>query len=175
MTRNLSGLALALAFGALSVLAAPSASAQVCSFVCTCSVSCSQVCRNGPFVQDCPECNMTTCGEYGDCAENCGECTNNPWTTTVHGTNGGDTLTGTSANELFYGYDGADTIYGNAGDDTVLAGYGNDTVYGGSGDDCMFGESGNDHLDGETGSADYADGGVGTDTCYAETEVNCEL
>lgn len=176
MTRQELRLAVAIAFGVVALLAASSASAQdLCFGTCTCTTSCDTVCRNGPIVQGCPECGLTTCGAWGTCVGECSGCQNNGWTTTQYGGSGGDTLTGTSANERFFGYGGGDTIYGNAGDDTVYAGTGNDTVYGGSGDDCMYGEGDNDHLDGETGSLDFADGGPGTDTCYAETEVNCEL
>ncbi len=173
MTRKELGLALAIALGAVSLLAAPSARAAMCFGACTCSTSCDQICRDGPLIPDCPECGLTTCGEYGVCLGTCPDCDNNGWTTTQYGTSGGDTMTGTSANERFFGYDGADTIYGYAGDDTVFAGNGHDTVYGGSGDDCLYGEGGDDSLIGETGW-DFADGGPGNDGCSAEIEVNCD-
>jgi len=159
------------------LLFAPAANA-LCALQCTCETSCSTVCRSGPFEPDCPECGLSTCGEWGVCVGLCspsGSCQNNAYTTTINGTSGGDTLNGTSANERINGLDGNDTIYGNAGDDTIYGGTGTDTIYGGSGDDCMYGEGANDSLNGGTGSGDFADGGAGTDTCIAETEVNCEI
>lgn len=159
------------------VLATPVSA--LCSFSCTCESSAGEICRNGPFVPDCPTCNQSTCLASGSlyvghpsCSA---DCENNGYTTTINGTSGGDTLNGTSANERINGLGGNDTIYGNAGDDTIYAGSGADTVSGGSGDDCMWGEGGNDSLTGNTGSLDFADGGAGTDTCNAESEVSCEI
>lgn len=171
MKRKAFGLVIAIAAGAFSLVAAPPASALRCEF-CTCSSSCDQVCRDGPFVQGCPECHLSTCGAWGVCD---GVCGNNAFTTTTNGTSGGDTLTGTSANECIHGLGGNDTVYGNAGDDTVYASSGNDTVYGGSGDDYMYGEGGNDSLTGDTGSGDFADGGTGTDTCNAKTKISGKI
>jgi Ca2+-binding RTX toxin-like protein len=175
---NLKGIVFVVAIAAgLQFLAAPPVAA-LCSLQCTCETSCDTVCRSGPFEPDCPECGLSTCGDWGVCVGTCGSsdpCDNNAYTTTINGTSGGDTLTGTAANELINGLGGNDTIYGNAGDDTIYGGSGADTVYGGSGDDCMYGEGGNDHLTGDTGSSDFADGGAGTDTCNAETEVSCEI
>jgi hypothetical protein len=45
---------------------------------------------------------------------------------------------------------------------------------GGSGNDQMLGEGSNDGLTGGDGTADTANGGAGTDSCTAETEINCE-
>jgi hypothetical protein len=157
--------------------AASTASAQALCFGCKCWSSCDNVCHTGPLIPDCPECNQSTCGEWGVCDDLCepGECDNGGYTTTLNGTSGGDNLSGSSAHERINGFGGADTINGNAGNDQIFAGDGNDTASGGSGEDCLFGEDGNDNLTGDTGFSDEAHGGPGTDTCNAEVETTCEL
>jgi Ca2+-binding RTX toxin-like protein len=64
-----------------------------------------------------------------------------------------DTISGDEAANTIEGADGADTISGLGGDDVLWGGW-------------------SDPFD--DGSIDSADGGLGTDQCDAETEVNCE-
>lgn len=167
------------ALGVVLMLAAsPAAAVNTCQY-CSCESSdCGQTCMIGPFDPECPECNQATCGEMGRCigGDDCDTgCVAASCTSTLNGTSGGDTLTGNSNHQCINGFGGADTISGEAGDDTISAGDGNDTAYGGSGSDCLYGDGGDDNLTGDTGAYDYADGGAGTDTCDAETEVNCEF
>ncbi|HEX2253596.1 MAG TPA: calcium-binding protein [Thermoanaerobaculia bacterium] len=180
MNRKCIGLTVAIAAGVLSLMATAPASALDCVWQCTCESSCDDICITGPFIQDCPECNQIPCGDYGTCMGSAAcptgtTCSNAGFTSTINGTSGGDNLNGTSANERINGFGGNDTLYGHAGDDRLYGDAGADTLYGGSGDDCLFGGDGNDHLAGETGTADWADGGFGTDTCTAETETSCEI
>ena len=174
MNKRESGVALAFVLGAVLMLAASPASA-LCGFQCTCNSGCNDYCTTGPDIPDCPGCNETTCGNWGICVDLCqtGSCQATSCTSTLNGTSSGDTLNGNSNHQCINGLGGADTISGEAGDDTISAGSGNDTVYGGSGNDCMYGDDGDDNLTGDTGSFDYADGGTGTDTCTAETEISC--
>ena len=177
MSKRTLGIAAAFVVGIVWMLAAAPAQA-LCSFSCTCESSCSEICFTGPFIQDCPECNQSTCGEWGVCSTSwsCDEtpagCPAQECTTNLTGTAGNDTLNGGSGRECIYGYGGNDTIDGNAGDDTIYCGPGTDTAYGDSGNDCLFGEGDGDYLDGESGS-DLADGGAGSDTCIAESKVSC--
>ena len=59
------------------------------------------------------------------------------------------------------------SITGNAGANSVSGGSGNDTLAGGAGNDTVLGGAGNDRLIWDT--ADYFDGGDGTDTLKAGT------
>jgi Ca2+-binding RTX toxin-like protein len=171
------GVAVTFAVGMVWLLAASPATA-LCQFQCTCFSSCEAVCETGPEIIDCPECNDSTCGEFGTCIGSWGcaedECNNLSCTSTINGTSGPDTLNGTSARECINGLGGNDTIDGKAGDDRIHGNAGTDTCYGDSGNDCLWGDEDGDHLDGGSGY-DFADGGTGTDTCYAEAEINCEL
>lgn len=160
------GSVFALAFGLALMLSAAPASA-FCG-QCTCENSCDDYCITGPYDEDCPGCNESTCGESGPacggCAPpTCGETM--ACTRTINGTAGGDTLFGDSRHDCINGYGGDDTLTGNAGDDTIEGGDGDDTMYGNSGNDCLRGGAG----------SDSCDGGTGTDYCEAETEANCEL
>lgn len=174
MSKTGFGVTVGFALGLALMLAASPASGIFC-WNCSCSSSCNQVCINGPEIPDCPGCNESTCELSGPaCIDFCGGgCTT--CTSTINGTSAGNTLNGTSANECINGFGGNDTIDGNAGDDTIYCGAGTDTAYGDSGNDCLYGEGDNDNLNGETGSSDFADGGSGTDTCTAESEVSCEI
>lgn len=169
-------IAVAMACGLFGLLAASPASA-LCS-QCTCESSCDEPCITGPFIPDCPECNVSTCGDWtGVCSGSwtCTQsCSNQTCTDFIFGNGSNNTLNGTADKECIYGYDGNDTIDGEAGDDRIWGGNGTDTLYGDSGNDCLWGEAGNDHLDGESGS-DYGNGGTGTDTCTTATESqqNC--
>ncbi|HWM94208.1 MAG TPA: calcium-binding protein [Thermoanaerobaculia bacterium] len=178
MSKSETGVAVAFALGVVLMLTASPASA-LCGPQCDCSSSCDEICYDGPFVPDCPECNQSTCGAFGECIESSscepqGSCIANSCTSTINGTNNGEALTGNSNHECINGLGGADTLTGNAGDDTIHGGSDNDTAYGNSGNNCLYGDDGNDNLTGGTGN-DYTDGGNGTDTCVAESEVNCEL
>ena len=168
----------ALFVGAFGLLAATPTDAQMLCFACDCEDSCSTPCRYGPFVIDCPECNVGTCGSHGTiCAgdPSCDpECSStSSCTEFIYGDGTSETLNGTSQNSCIYGYGGNDTIDGNAGDDWLFGGNGTDTIYGDSGHDCLYGEGNDDHLDGGTGT-NFGDGGSGTDTCVnLTTSANC--
>ncbi len=112
-----------------------------------------------------------------------------------------NSIHGGEGNDVIFGNDGADSIYGEAGDDLIIGGLGADTLRGGDGNDHLIGnenadllEGGNDNdllegndssdtLNGDSGDdnliggsgIDNADGGFNTDTCNAESEINCEL
>jgi hypothetical protein len=150
MSKRTLGIAAAFVVGIVWMLAAAPAEA-LCQFSCTCESSCSEICFTGPFIQDCPECNQSTCGKWGlcstssSCVPSAPGCPAQTCTTTINGTSGNDTLIGGSAGECIYGFGGNDTMDGNAG---------------------------NDCLDGGSGT-DFADGGSGTDICYAESQVSC--
>lgn len=170
MSKRESGLVALFALGMLLMLTPSPASAQLCAFECDCTSSCSQVCTTGPDIPDCPECNQSTCGDWGTCINSWGctpggECPALACTSTIDGGSSGDTLNGNSAHECINGNGGDDTLTGNAGDDTIHGGDGNDTIYGNSGNDCLYGDAGDDNLN----------GGSGTDLCEGETESSCEL
>ena len=84
-------------------------------------------------------------------------------TSSLLGTQNGDTLSGTSANETLQGFGGNDTINAGGGNDLVYGGNGNDTIDGGTGNDLLHGDAGNDTLVGGAGN-DVLYGGVGSDT-----------
>jgi hypothetical protein len=95
---------------------------------------------------------------------------------TMYGTSGADCLDGNPGNDLIFGYGGDDGLNGFTGDDRIYGGDGNDFI-GGCGcyganptadEDTLSGGSGDDRFD-------YLDGGAGTDTCYGEVEVDCEI
>lgn len=172
------GSVLALAFGLAMLLSAASAEAQMLCFSCDCEDSCATVCRDGPLVPDCPECNLSTCGASGPACGGCNGiceltsiCTNE-----INGNSSGNTLFGTSQHDCINGKGGNDTIDGEAGDDTIHGDDGNDSIFGDSGNDCLLGDAGDDNLQGDSGT-DEADGGThgSGDTCVAETETACEL
>lgn len=181
--KELSLLCVCLFVGGLFFVAASPAAAQIHCSQCACTDPCSTTCfyleryntPEGPVFEQVE----TTCGAWGNtCAEECtppDPCTPVGCTSNIYGTSANNTINGTSLNECIWGYDGNDTIDGNAGRDWIYGGNGTDTIYGDSGNDCLYGQGGNDHLDGESGSDDVADGQGGTDTCTAETELNCEL
>lgn len=119
----------------------------------------------------------------------------------VYGGSGNDIIRSENGNDKVYADSGNDTVYGGNNNDLIYVGDGNDTVYGENGQDQIWGESGTDYLDGggdpdwisggagndtlhgQAGSdtligdadTDSANGWSGTDTCDAETELNCEL
>lgn len=176
MNKRGSGVVVAFALGMVWMLTASPASAS-CN-LCDCESSCDQACSTGPDIPDCPECNQSTCGLQGTCigswgCQPTGSCQATSCTGTINGTAGGDNLFGTSAHNCINGLGGGDSIDGEAGDDTINCGSGNDTAIGDSGNDCLYGEGDGDNLTGQSGWADFADGGAGSDTCDAETEVNC--
>jgi hypothetical protein len=155
----------ALASGLALLLSAAPASAETWCGLCTCENSCDEVCRYGPFVLDCPECNTSTCGAMGPACGGCSCGQTSICTSTWNGTSGPDTHGGNSQHECINGKGGDDTLTGNAGDDTIHGDGGNDSLFGNAGNDCLFGDAGDDN----------ADGGSGTDLCIAETESSCEL
>ena len=67
-----------------------------------------------------------------------------------------------------------ENIIGSAFADTIIGDEGPNAIWGGAGADNLAGAGGNDVLIGERGN-DGANGGDGTDTCDAETEIDCEL
>ncbi len=67
---------------------------------------------------------------------------------------------------------GSDLVFGGAGNDALLGGSGADILWGDWGNDTLAGAEGNDLLFGGSGT-DVADGGGGSNTCEAETAVNC--
>lgn len=102
----------------------------------------------------------------------------------VHGGNGNDAIDTGNGDDVAHGGEGDDTIhtgngvdevYAGAGDDVVDTGKGDDFAYGDRGDDTLVGDRGADTLIGGAGRADTADGGQASDTCSAETTVNCEI
>ncbi len=76
-------------------------------------------------------------------------------TPTIFGTTLADEITGTGSRDIISGLSGADTVNGLGGNDLLC------------------GDAGNDTLTGGAGLKDVAVGGVGTDTCDAETEFGC--
>jgi Ca2+-binding RTX toxin-like protein len=74
----------------------------------------------------------------------------------------GDTLTGF---ENVFGSIHNDTLIGDEGPNRLSGYYGDDVLKGRAGDDTLVGQ----------GGADEANGGIGTDSCWAETQTNCEL
>lgn len=110
----------------------------------------------------------------------------------INSSNGDDLIEGGDGNDKIKGGNGDDHIEGGGGNDQVKAGNGNDQVNGGNGNDEIDGGNGNDQINGEDGNdslvgkngndillggsgTDSANGGLGSDTCDAETEINCEL
>jgi Ca2+-binding RTX toxin-like protein len=79
----------------------------------------------------------------------------------------GDTLAGF---EDLVGTFFDDSLTGNDGPNEIEAADGNDQLFGLGGDDLLVG----DFPDVSDAGTDSADGGLGTDACDAETEVNCE-
>lgn len=96
---------------------------------------------------------------------------------------GNDVLDGSNGNDVILGNEGNDRIDGSNGNDRIYGGSGNDTIFGSNGDDKIYGEDGNDKLYGDNGDdvliggpgTDLDDGGLGIDTCQAETKIKCEL
>lgn len=110
----------------------------------------------------------------------------------INGSNGNDMIEGGEGNDKIEGGNGDDNIDGGGGNDQIDAGNGNDIVNAGGGNDVIDGGNGNDQINGEGGNdtligrngndfllggpdTDSANGGLGSDTCDAETEINCEL
>jgi Ca2+-binding RTX toxin-like protein len=100
-----------------------------------------------------------------------------PGSTTIHGSNFGDTINAGNGSDNVYGHGGDDTIrgeggadsslFGQAGNDTIAGGQGGDTIYGGSGNDTIFGyeaPAGNTTSD----QGDKIYGGSGNDTIYGQ-------
>lgn len=163
-------------FGAFLGGAAPAEAQTLCGFVCDCDSACTDPCTRFIIIGGEPHEVETTCGAHGVCNTDpeCNGCIAQDCTHFIYGTSANNTLTGTANKECIWGYDGNDTLDGDAGDDWIWGGNGTDTLYGDSGNDCLYGEADNDHLDGQSGT-DHAEGQGGTDTCYAESEVACEL
>lgn len=86
---------------------------------------------------------------------------------TVRGGGGGDWVLGGKDNDVLFGDAGNDFVQGNLGDDTADGGDGADTVRGGQGDDRLFGGPGADHLFGDLGR-DTLSGGAGADVFHIE-------
>lgn len=101
---------------------------------------------------------------------------------TMHGTAGADCLDGNPGDDLIFGYAGNDSLNGYMGNDRIYGMDDNDTISGCAclgvnptvDDDTLSGGNGDDWLSGDD-RFDYLDGGAGTDTCYGEVEVDCEL
>lgn len=100
------------------------------------------------------------------------------------------TAYGGAGNDIMKGSDHSDTFDGGPGDDQVIGYDGNDTLLGGDGNDVIEGWGGSDHLEGGAGndtlrpdghqdpSADYVDGGPGTDRIdddYTSSDVGTDL
>jgi len=86
---------------------------------------------------------------------------------------GADVIQGGFGNDQMRGGNGNDTLLGGWGEDRMHGGNDNDTMEGGQNDDIMLGGGNSDDLDGGP-DYDTANGQVGTDTCEAEIELNCE-
>lgn len=103
-----------------------------------------------------------------------------------------DTLCGNQDSDSIVAGDGADyinsgdnrdpgtntlpssTVNGGAGGDEMHGGDGGDNMYGGTGSDAQYGDNDGDTINGVSGTADFIDGGAGTDTCFnADNYVNC--
>lgn len=74
---------------------------------------------------------------------------------------------------------GVENADGSANDDVIHGDGGANYLIGMAGDDTITGEGGNDLIDAghnfvDISPGDSADGGDGTDTCYATTTTNCE-
>tara|TARA_R110002020_G_scaffold18929_2_gene65327 strand:+ start:3500 stop:6118 length:2619 start_codon:yes stop_codon:yes gene_type:complete len=82
---------------------------------------------------------------------------------TLTGTNAGETIDGSALNDLIDAKGGDDVVNGLDGDDTIYGGGGNDTLNGGNGNDSLKGGTGDDTLVGGYGTDSY-DGGSGQDT-----------
>jgi Ca2+-binding RTX toxin-like protein len=106
-----------------------------------------------------------------------------PFTPTIYGYAGDDTIMGSSNNDVIRGdvhpFDsnftsikGKDTLYGGDGNDLLDGGYGNDYLSGGNGNDLLRGSGGTDVLFGGAGNdilyayqtQDRLTGGTGSDT-----------
>ena len=74
-------------------------------------------------------------------------------------------IIGGAGNDTLTGNAGANVIFGGAGNDVIYGGDGADTLFGGAGADRLYGQGGTDVLHGEDDgtTADYLDGGLGTD------------
>ncbi|MBP9805097.1 MAG: hypothetical protein KBE22_09375, partial [Candidatus Accumulibacter sp.] len=105
---------------------------------------------------------------------------------TIKGTSDTDNILGLQGDDIILAGRGNDSIDGGGGNDRIFADYGDDLINGGEGDDSLFGEHGNDIVNGgagsdrvsggrgddlgiyrladNQGSADYYDGGEGSDT-----------
>jgi Ca2+-binding RTX toxin-like protein len=101
---------------------------------------------------------------------------------TIDGGDDGDILNGRGGNDTLIGALGNDNLDGGAGSDYMFGGlvdysgtengYGDDTLTGGTGADFMYGGGGNDTFTAWfDGSADYIDGGTGTDTALADNNT----
>ena len=97
-----------------------------------------------------------------------------PGNDNIKGNNENDTINAGNGNNTIDGGNGNDIIVSGSGNDNIKGGNNNDKVNAGGGNDTIYGENGNDNLDGEAGT-DKTDGGLSTDTCIAETRINCEL
>ncbi|MBL8573632.1 MAG: hypothetical protein JNM13_08130 [Hyphomicrobiaceae bacterium] len=91
---------------------------------------------------------------------------------TIYGTSGVDTLSGTTGADEIFGYEGNDTLYGANGNDTLHGGEGNDTLNGNAHSDSVFGDAGDDILLDDETSADYFNGGDGTDELQVTGGLN---
>jgi Ca2+-binding RTX toxin-like protein len=92
---------------------------------------------------------------------------------TIVGSAGANAITGTGGNDYICSEGGLDLVHGGAGNDIIDLGAGNDTGYGEGGNDRLIGGSGKDRVWGGSGrdflvlrdrSADFGNGGTGTDT-----------
>jgi hypothetical protein len=94
---------------------------------------------------------------------------------TIVGTSRADTLIGTQGDDVIAALAGNDNVQGLGGNDLICGGSGNDQINGGEGNDRINGESGNDELNGGSNlDTDLANGGSGSDTCFAQAETSCE-
>lgn len=76
-------------------------------------------------------------------------------------------MNGGAGNDILYGGPGNDRLDGGADSDWCIGGAGNDSLIGGLGGDFLLGDEGNDDinaLQSSDGTADYIDGGAGSDT-----------
>jgi Ca2+-binding RTX toxin-like protein len=101
----------------------------------------------------------------------------------IFGEDGADTINGNNGNDFINGGGGADTLRGQNGKDHLIGGLAADTLDGGNDNDVLEGNEAADTLRGGNGDdillggvgVDFANGNAGTDTCDAETKLNCEL
>ncbi len=89
---------------------------------------------------------------------------------TVYGGAGNDVISGGDGDDIVYGGTGDDVVSGDQGGDLLVGGDGNDGLFGGAGFDVVLGGAGNDFISGE-----YADGGEGNDTLFAEYEFGSAI